>query len=100
MNWIGDPYFDQLRVAVGLEEPEGKKGAKGTSAPQDDCLPDIPAGEEELRQIRNSPRPWLLVLVGIVGLAAILWLMVFKPDLTGIGCPFVGTPAEWACLDG
>jgi hypothetical protein len=102
MNWIGDPYFDRLRVAVGLEEPsgkKGKKGKKGTPAPQG-LLPETPAGEETLRQLRRSPRPWLLALVGIVGLAAILWLMVLKPDLAGIGWSSVGIPAEWACPDG
>src|SRR5262249_60727455 len=99
MNWIGDPYFDRLRVAVGLEEPSGKKGKKGTPAPQG-LLPETPAGEETLRQLRRSPRPWLLALVGIVGLAAILWLMVLKPDLGGIGGSPGGLTAAGACPDG
>jgi hypothetical protein len=75
MDWIGDPYYDRLRVAVGLKEPKAKKG---TPTPPG-LLPDTPAGEEELVKLLRSPRPWLLALVGIVGLAAILWLMVLKP---------------------
>lgn len=75
MNWIGDPYYDRLREAVGLEEPKGKKGATAPPGP----LPDTPAGEEELLKLLRSPRPSLLALVGIGGLAAILWLMVLKP---------------------
>jgi hypothetical protein len=75
MDWIGDPYYDRLRVAVGLEEPKTKKGAPAPSVP----LPDSPAGEEELLRLLRSPRPGILALVGIVGLAIILWLMVLKP---------------------
>jgi hypothetical protein len=75
MDWIGDPYYDRLRVAVGLEEPKVKKGAPLPPGP----LPDTPAGDEELVRLLRSPRPGLLALVGIIGLAAILWLMVLKP---------------------
>ena len=75
MDWIGDPYYDRLRVALGLEEPKSKKGEPAPPGP----LPDTPAGEEELVKLLHSPRPWLLALVGIVGLAAILWLMILKP---------------------
>ena len=81
MDWIGDPYYDRLRMAVGLEEPKEPKepkGRKGAPAPQGP-LPDTPAGEEKLNRLLRSPRPLLLALVGIVGLAAILWLMLLKP---------------------
>jgi len=94
MNWIGDPYYDRLRVAVGLEEPKGKQD---TVAPQVNLLPETPADEESLRRLLRSPRPWLLALVGIVGLATILWLMVFQPDLARIGCVYLDRPPEWAC---
>ncbi len=93
MNWIGDPYYDRLRVAVGLEEPKGKKDTTAPWGP----LPETPAGEEALLKLLRSPRPWLLALVGIVGLAAILWLMVLKPDLARIGCSYLNSPPEWAC---
>jgi hypothetical protein len=93
MNWIGDPYFDRLRVAVGLEEPKDLKGATAAQG----ALPETPAGEEILRQLRRSPRPWLLALVGMVGLAAILWLMALKPDLARIGYSSVGIAVKWTC---
>lgn len=96
MNWIGDPYFDRLRVAVGLEEPKDPKGARASKG----LLPETPPGEEALRQLLRSPRPWLLALVGMVGLAVILWLMVLKPDLARIGCAFGGIPEVWACPHG
>jgi hypothetical protein len=73
MDWIGDPYYDRLRVAVGVEDPKVKNRAPPGP------LPDTPAGEAELVRLLRSPRPGLLALVGIVGLAAILWLMVLKP---------------------
>ncbi len=80
MDWIGDPYYDQLRVAVGLAEPKGKTGKTGTSAPPGGPVPQTQADEEEaVLQLLRSPRPWLLALVGSVGLAAILWLMLLKP---------------------
>jgi hypothetical protein len=78
MGWIGDPYYDRLRVAVGLAEPKGSKGKKDAPTRQGSA-PDPSEGEEQLDQLLRSPRPLLLALVGIVGLAAILWLMLLKP---------------------
>ncbi len=80
MNWIGDPYYDRLRVAVGLEEPKRKQGKQDTTAPPGGPVWQTPADEEEaVLQLLRSPRPWLLALVGSVGLATILWLMLLKP---------------------
>jgi hypothetical protein len=80
MDWIGDPYYDRLRAAVGLAEPKGKPGKPGTSAPLGGLVLQTPADEEEaVPKLLRSPRPWLLALVGSVGLAAILWLMLLKP---------------------
>jgi hypothetical protein len=73
MDWIGDPYYDRLRVAVGLEEPKAKKG---TPAPQ--AAPE-PVSQEALERMLRSPRPYLIALIGIGGLAILLWLMVLKP---------------------
>lgn len=77
MAWVGDPYYDRLRIAVGLEESKATKNSLGPREP----LPDAPVSEEELLKLLRSPRPWLLGLVGIVGLATILWLMVLQPQL-------------------
>ncbi len=86
MNWIGDPYYDRLRVAVGLEEPkaqqgkQSKQGKRGTTAPPGGPARQMPVDEEEaVLKLLRSPRPWLLALVGSVGLATILWLMLLKP---------------------
>jgi len=97
MNWIGDPYYDRLRVAVGLEEPKGKQDKRGTTVPRGGPVPQSPPDEEAVQKLLRSPRPWLLALVGSVGLAIILWLMVLKPDLARIGCLTQATPVTWTC---
>lgn len=38
-----------------------------------------PATPDELGAMLRSGRPWLLTAIGAGGLAAILWLMMFKP---------------------
>jgi hypothetical protein len=68
MDWIGDPYYGRLRAAVGVV------GAREAKQQRDDV-----ASEEELEAMLRSPRPYLLAAIGGLGLAAILWLMVFKP---------------------
>ena len=40
---------------------------------------NLPAAEKDFDDARNSPYPMLVSVVGIVGLAVILWLMRFKP---------------------
>ena len=97
MNWIGDPYYDRLRVVVGLEEPKGKQDKSGTTVPPGGPVLKSPPDEEAVLKLMRSPRPWLLALVGSVGLAIILWLMVLKPDLARIGCLSQATPVAWAC---
>lgn len=67
MTLVGRRSFEQVRAAVGQEH-----GLKGS-----------PAGgegkEEELAAALKSVHPLLLTLIGGVGLAALLWLMMFKP---------------------
>lgn len=53
------PYYRRLRLAVAR-------------APED-------CGREEIERLSASPRPLVILLVGVVGLAVILWLMVYKP---------------------
>jgi membrane protein implicated in regulation of membrane protease activity len=53
------PYYRRLRLAV----------AQATSSRQD----------QEIDRLSASPVPVLILAVGLVGLVAILWLMVFKP---------------------
>ena len=40
---------------------------------------DIPAAQKEFDDARNAPNPTIVSIVGIIGLAIILWLMRFKP---------------------
>ena len=40
---------------------------------------NLPAAQKEYDDARNSPQAMLVSIVGIVGLAIILWLMRFKP---------------------
>lgn len=40
---------------------------------------NLPAAQKEYDEARNSPQAIIVSIVGIVGLAIILWLMRFKP---------------------
>jgi len=40
---------------------------------------DLPAAQKEYDDARNAPNAMIVSIVGIVGLALILWLMRFKP---------------------
>jgi hypothetical protein len=40
---------------------------------------DLPAAQKEYDDARNAPNAMIVSIVGIVGLAVILWLMRFKP---------------------
>jgi hypothetical protein len=40
---------------------------------------DLPAAQKEFEDARNAPHAVIVSVVGIVGLAVILWLMRFKP---------------------
>jgi hypothetical protein len=61
MYGIGASYYYALRQAI-----EGAKGA-------------APIGGEELVARLQTRRPEALALVGLGGLAVLVWLMVFKP---------------------
>jgi hypothetical protein len=40
---------------------------------------DLPAAQKEFDDARNAPHAMIVSVVGLVGLAVILWLMRFKP---------------------
>jgi hypothetical protein len=40
---------------------------------------NLPAAQQKFDDARNSSQPMIVAIVGIVGLAIILWLMRFKP---------------------
>jgi hypothetical protein len=42
-------------------------------------ITDLPAAQKEFDDVRNAPNALIVSVVGIIGLAIILWLMRFKP---------------------
>lgn len=69
MGAVASPYFDRLRVALGLQ----RKRRTG----------QVPLGPvataEELDALLSGPQPRIIMLTGILGLLVILVLMVLKP---------------------
>ncbi len=65
----GTSYYTSVRKAAGLEYMVGSKPHP----------PEPPASPEEIDALLSSSRPVELAVIGGVGLAAILWLMIFKP---------------------
>jgi hypothetical protein len=66
---IATPHYMKLRGALALPGPDGKLAE--TKGP--------PLSDAEIDALIDSPRPYLLALVGGLGLAIIVWLMVMKP---------------------
>jgi hypothetical protein len=67
MTLMGRQYH-ALRVAAGQ-----KRGSdRGREAAP-------PAAPEEVRRLALSTRPWPITVFGLVALAFLLWLMIFKP---------------------
>jgi hypothetical protein len=61
------PYYERVRLAVG--QPGRRSRAE--------AAPHLP--REELAGLLDSRRPEGISVIGGVGLALIIWLMVFKP---------------------
>lgn len=59
------PYYKRLRIAVGIQ-PYG-------------AAPAEPAPAQELADLLSSSVPIQLAAIGGIGLALIIWLMIFKP---------------------
>jgi len=68
MYAMATPYYKRVREAVGAQV--GGKPPEGQ-----------PASAEELATLLDTRRPELLLVVGGVGLLALLWLMVLRPTL-------------------
>jgi hypothetical protein len=66
MYAIASPYYLNVRHALG------QRGPRDMVAPQ-------PRPASEVVALLDSRRPEALAAIGVVGLAAIAWLMVFKP---------------------
>jgi hypothetical protein len=68
MSIRGVRYFDQVRHALG------KRGAYDRKKD-----PDPTPNPGQLETLLSSSRPVELTAVGLIGLAAIVWLMIAKP---------------------
>jgi hypothetical protein len=69
MTPLGAGYYNQVRAAIGQKPPRDKSD---TPAP-------APLPVDQLEALLVSRRPWFLVVLGGIGFAAILLLMLFKP---------------------
>jgi hypothetical protein len=69
MTTMGSRYYTNLRRAVGAPYQEGREIK--------DPLP--PANPEEIDALVRAGNPALLSVIGVVGILAIAWLMMFKP---------------------
>ena len=69
MTPIGANPMSRLRQALGMPSRADKKGE----------LPPGPGTDEAVRAAQAELRPELLTMIGLVGLAVLVWLMEAKP---------------------
>jgi hypothetical protein len=69
MTGLGSRYYTKLRRAVGSPYMERNKVQP----------PLPPASSEEIEALLKAGKPMLLTTIGVVGIAVIAWLMMFKP---------------------
>lgn len=81
MYFIAKPFTERIREACALRE---------SGAPR--------VSDEELSEILRSTRTYLITAIGVVGLAVIVYLMVFQPAL-GQEPAATGPPADPAVLE-
>lgn len=80
-NWIRMDYPRQgwLWAAVGLLVLLAVAGVALAAPHFRRIRAALGGSDEELERVLASPLPWIVFWVETAGLAAILWLMVFKP---------------------
>jgi hypothetical protein len=69
MTPVGAGHYNKVRAAIGQKPPRDKSDAPAPA----------PLPPEQLESLLMAPTPWILVVVGGVGFAAIVLLMMFKP---------------------
>jgi hypothetical protein len=70
MYALASTYYNRVREVAGAQTyQQAKKKIE----------PGPPGTPEQIEAVLRSPRPWLIAVIGGVGLLAILWLMIFKP---------------------
>ncbi len=70
MTFWGRMYFERVNKAIGLEYT--LKGSKPSPA-------EKPVSAKELEAVLEGGKPGWVAGAGLVGLAVIVWLMMFKP---------------------
>jgi hypothetical protein len=70
MTFMGRMYFEKVGKAIGLEYT--LKGTKPSPA-------EKPVSAKELKAVIEAGQPGWVAAAGLVGLALIVWLMMFKP---------------------
>jgi hypothetical protein len=68
MYTVATPFYGRMRAAAGV--PGSEQMASRLKPP---------ASPGDLEVLATSPRPMVLAAVGGIGLAVIVWLMLFKP---------------------
>jgi hypothetical protein len=69
MTPIGAGHYNRVRAAIGQKLPRDKS----------DAPPPAPLPADQLEALLMAPTPWTLTVLGGVGFAVIVLLMVFKP---------------------
>jgi hypothetical protein len=69
MFFLATGFFNRLRRAAGLSSFDGRRERPA----------ELPAPPEELARLQASGRPMLTAVLGLLPIAVILWLMIFKP---------------------
>jgi hypothetical protein len=68
MYAVATPFYGRMRAATG----EGRWAERAAQYKP-------PATEADLAMLATSNRPWVLTIVGGIGLVVLVWLMVIKP---------------------
>jgi hypothetical protein len=69
MYFLATGFFNRLRRSAGLPWFDGRR----------EHAAEPPAPQEDLLRVQASSRPWLTTALGVLPIALILWLMMFKP---------------------
>ena len=69
MFFLATGFFNRLRRAAGLSWFDGRRERPA----------EPPAAPEEIARLKASGRPVLTTVLGLLPIALIVWLMVFKP---------------------
>ena len=69
MFFLASGYFNKLRMASGLPWFDARGGHEAVD----------PAPQPQIAELQRAGQPVLTTVLGLLPLASILWLMIFKP---------------------